>query len=52
MFCEPNTERLIDMVKVRKHELSVAFVNIEKAYNRVNRKNRFKVMRDCGVHEI
>ena len=44
-------EMLIEMVKGRKDELFVAFLNMEKAYDRVNRKTLFKVMRCYGVHE-
>ena len=31
-------QRLIEMVKVRKNEMCVSFVDMEKAYDRVNRK--------------
>ena len=31
-------ERMTEMVKARKECLIVAFIDIEKAYNRVNRK--------------
>ena len=44
-------ERLIDMVKGRKEEIFVAFLDMEKAYDRVNRKKLFEVMRCYGVHE-
>ena len=44
-------ERLIEMVKGRKEEILVAFLDIEKAYDRVNRKKSFEVMRCYGVHE-
>ena len=44
-------ERLIEMVKGRKKEIFVAFVDMEKAYDRVNRKTLFEVMRCYGVHE-
>ena len=43
-------ERLIEMVKERK-EIFVAFLYVEKAYDRVNRKKLFEVMRCYGVHE-
>ena len=38
-------ERLIEMVKGRKEEIFVAFLDMEKAYDRVNRKKLFEVMR-------
>ena len=38
-------ERLIEMVNGRKEEIFVAFLDIEKAYDRVNRKKLFEVMR-------
>ena len=44
-------ERLIEMVKGRKEEILVAFLDMEKAYDRVNRKKLFEVMRCYGVHE-
>ena len=34
-------ERLIDMVEGRNEELFVLFVDMEKAYDRVNRKKLF-----------
>ena len=39
------------MVKVRKEEIFVAFLDMEKAYDRVNRNKLFEVMRCYGVHE-
>ena len=42
-------ERLIEMVKGRKEEISVSF--LEKAYDQVNRKKLFEVMRFYGVHK-
>ena len=45
-------ERKIEMVNVRKECLLVAFIDMEKAYDRVNRNNLFEVMRGYGVHEI
>ena len=39
------------MVKGRKEEIFVAFLDIEKAYDRVNRKKLFEVMICYGVHE-
>ena len=42
-------ERMIEMVKVRKECLMVAFIDMEKAYDRVNRKKLFEVMRGYGV---
>ena len=41
-------ERMIEMAKVRKECLYVAFIDIEKAYDRVNRKKLFEVMRGYG----
>ena len=45
-------ERMVEMVKVRKEYLFVAFIGMEKAYDRVNRKKLFEVMRGYGVQEI
>ena len=39
------------MVKGRNEEVFVAFLDIKKAYDRVNRKKLFDVMRCYGVHE-
>ena len=44
-------ERLIEMVKGRKEEIFVAFLDMEKAYDRVNMKKLFEVMRCYGMHE-
>ena len=44
-------ERMIEMAKVRKECLYVAFIDMEKAYDRVNRKKLFEVMRGYGVQE-
>ena len=38
-------EMMIEMVKIRKECLMVAFIDMEKAYDRVNRKKLFEVMR-------
>ena len=35
-------ERMIEMVKGRKGEIFVVFVDMQKAYDRVNRKNCLK----------
>ena len=35
-------ERLFEMVKGRKEEIFVAFLDMEKAYDRVNRKKLLK----------
>ena len=43
-------ERLIEMVKGKKEEIFVAFLDTEKAYDQMNRK-MFDVMRWYGVHE-
>ena len=39
------------MVKGRKEEIFLAFLDMEKAYNQVNRKKLFEVMRCYEVHE-
>ena len=44
-------EILIEMVKGKKEELFVAFLDMEKAYGRVSRKELFEVMKWHGVHE-
>ena len=45
-------ERMIEMAKVRKDCLFVAFIDMERAYDRVNRKKLFEVMRGYGVQGI
>ena len=45
-------ERMIKMGKVRKECLFVAFIEIEKAYDRVNRNKLFELMRRYGMQEI
>ena len=45
-------DMLIEMVKGRKDKIFVAFLDMEKAYNRMNRKKLFEVMRWYVVHEI
>ena len=42
-------ERMIEMAKVRKDCLFVACIDMEKAYDRVNSKKLFEVMRGYGV---
>ena len=44
-------ERLIEMVKGRKEEIFVAFLDMDKVYDQVNRKKLFEVMRCYRVHE-
>ena len=44
-------ERLIEVVKGRKEEIFRAFLDMEKAYDQVNRKKQFEVMKCYGVHE-
>ena len=44
-------ERMIEMAKVRKECLFVAFIDMEKAYDRVNRKKLFELIRGYGVQE-
>ena len=39
------------MVIERKEEIFMAILDMEKAYDRVNREKLFKVMRCYGVHE-
>ena len=39
-------ERMIEMAKVKKDCLLVAFFDMEKAYDRVNRKKLFEVIED------
>ena len=39
------------MVKGRKEDIFVAFLDMEKAYDQGNRKKLFEVMRCYGVHE-
>ena len=45
-------ERMIEMVKERKACLMVTFIDMEKAYDRVNRNKLFEVMRGYGVQRI
>ena len=45
-------ERMIEMAKVRRDCLFVAFIDMEKTHDRVNRKKLFDVMRGYGVQEI
>ena len=40
------------MAKVRKECLFVAFINMEKAYDRGDRRKLFEAMRGYGVQEI
>ena len=42
-------ERMIEMAKVRKDCLFVAFIDMENAYDRVNGKKLFEVIRGYGV---
>ena len=42
-------ERMIEMTKVRKDCLFVSYIDMEKAYDRVNRKKLFEVVRGYGV---
>ena len=44
-------ERLIEMTRRRKACLFVAFIDMEKAYDRVDRKKLFEVLRAYGIHE-
>ena len=46
-------ERMIEMAKVRKgFDRVVAFIDVEKPYDRVSRRKLFEVMRGYGVQEI
>ena len=45
-------ERIIELVKGRNEEIFVAFLDMEKTYDRVNRKTPFEVMKCYGVHEM
>ena len=45
-------QRMIDMDKVRRECLMVAFIDMAKAYDRVNMKKLFEVMRGYGVQGI
>ena len=42
-------DRITEMAKVRKDCLFVGFIDMEKAYDIVNRKKLFEVMRGYGV---
>ena len=44
--------RIIEMSKGREDSLFVAFIDKEKAYDRVNRKKFFEVMRGYGINEM
>ena len=44
-------ERLIEMVKGRKEEICVAFLDMEIAYDQMNRKKMFEVMRCYRMQE-
>ena len=44
-------ERMIEMAKVSKECLYVAFIDMEKPRDRVTRKKLFEVMRGYGVQE-
>ena len=43
---------MIEMAKVRNEYLFVAFFDLEKAYDIVDRRKLFEVMRGYGVQEI
>ena len=45
-------ERMIEMAKVRKECLFVAFIPMEKACDRVDRRKLLEVMRRYGVQEL
>ena len=44
-------ERMMEMAKVRGECLYIGFMDMEKAYDRVNRRKLFEVMRSYGIHE-
>ena len=44
-------KRLIEMTRRRKVCLFVAFIDMEKAYDRVHREILFEVLRAYGIHE-
>ena len=44
-------ERMMEMNKVIGEQFFIAFVDMEKAYDRVNRKKMFEVMRGYGISE-
>ena len=44
-------DSIIEMVKGRNEEIFAAFPDMGNAYDRVNRKKLFEVMRCYGVHE-
>ena len=44
-------ERIIEMSRERDERLFVAFVDMEKAYDGVNRRKLLEVMRSYGIHE-
>ena len=44
---------MVELAKVRKELLTLAFIYMEKIYNRVNRKKTFEAMRGYGVqHDL
>ena len=45
-------ERMMEMAAARGEELYIAFIDMEKAYDRVNRKKLFEVLRMYGVDEM
>ena len=44
-------ERMMEMAKVRGECLYIDFMDMEKAYDRVNRRKLFEMMRSYGIHE-
>ena len=44
-------QRIIEMAKVKRECLLVAFIYMEKAYDRVNINSLVEIMRCCGVKE-
>ena len=44
-------ERMMEMAKVRGECLYIGYTDMEKAYDRVNRRKFFEVMQSYGIHE-
>ena len=44
-------ERMMEMNRIRGEQFFIAFVDMEKAYDRVNRKKLFEVMGGYGISE-
>ena len=44
-------ERMIEMARSRKEEMYIAFIDMEKAYDRVDRRKLFEIIRMYGIDE-